>query len=82
MHLNHYDYDTVIVYNDGQTKSAKVEITASAVPDTFPVDGAGMTGKFPTSDPANTIFQPGSYIFIPVSCQVYMLDPDGQWNEI
>lgn len=82
MHLTHYDYETVVTLNDGSVKKAKVDITATSAPSTFPTTGEGMTGKFPTSDPKDTGFLPGSTIFVPATGQAFMLDPAGIWNEI
>lgn len=81
MHLNHYDYDTVVILNDGK-KTVKAEITASTAPSSFPETGEGMTGKFPTKNPADTSFQPGSSILAPKTGQVWILDADGDWDEV
>lgn len=81
MHLNHYDYETVIAYPDG-TKGVRADITASDAPATFPATAEGMTGKFPTRNAADTKFLPGSTIMATKTGGVWVLNPDGDWDAL
>lgn len=78
--LKSYNYESVQTLVDG-TKKAIVQLVDTSAPSAIPTNGAGMDGKFPSSDPADTTFLPGSSFHATSTSSVYVLNPDGQWNE-
>lgn len=77
MFCKNFDYDPA------NTKDGKLygvgEIYASSAPSSFPVDGTGMGGRFPAA-PEKCVFLPGSTLYATGSGQLWILNPDGNWD--
>lgn len=78
--LKSYNYESVQTLENGK-KAAICQLVDASAPGTFPVNGDGIDGKFPTVDPADTTFLPGSLFHATSTASVYVLNPNGTWDE-